>query len=77
MPSRRIAVCVEVTPKQTIASTLDSPGWCCAGRDEDAAWETLASYSGRYEPVAGQAGVSFPSTVAFDVVERVPRCAAR
>jgi hypothetical protein len=37
MPSRRIAVCVEVTPKQTIASTLDWPGWCCAGRDEDAA----------------------------------------
>ena len=34
--------------------------------------EALAGYAGRYAPVAGQAGVSFPATVAFNVVERVP-----
>jgi hypothetical protein len=34
--------------------------------------EALASYTERYAPVAEQAGVSFPSMVAFDVVERVP-----
>jgi hypothetical protein len=51
---------------------LDWPGWCRAGRDEGAALQTLASYAGRYTPVAGQARVSFPSTVAFDVIERVP-----
>jgi hypothetical protein len=72
MPSRRIAVCLEVAPKQAVASALDWPGWCRAGRDEGAALETLASYAGRYAPVAAHAGVSFPATVAFDVVERVP-----
>jgi hypothetical protein len=70
--SRRIAVCLEVTPKMSFASALDWPGWCRAGRDEDAALEALASYAERYAPVAEHAGVSFPSPVAFDVVERVP-----
>jgi len=72
MSPRRIAVCFEVTPKQTFASALDWPGWCRAGRDEGAALEALASYAERYTPVAEQAGLSVPSTVAFDVVERVP-----
>jgi hypothetical protein len=72
MPSRRIAVCLEVTPKQAVASALDWPGWCRAGRDEGAALEALASYAGRYAPVAAHAGISFPATVAFDVAERVP-----
>jgi hypothetical protein len=70
--SRRIAVCLEVTPRQTFASALDWPGWRRAGRDEDAAPEALASYAERYAPAADHAGMSFPSTVAFDVVERVP-----
>jgi hypothetical protein len=72
MPSGRIAVCLEVTPKQTLASALDWPGWCRAGRDERAALEALARYGERYAPIAERAGVSFPSTVAFDVVERMP-----
>jgi hypothetical protein len=72
MPSRRIAVFLEVSPDRTVASALDWPGWCRAARDEGAALEALASYAGRYAPVARQAGVSFPATVAFDVVEQVP-----
>jgi len=56
----------------SFASALDWPGWCRAGRDKDAALEVLASYAERYAPVAERAGVSFQSTVAFDVVERVP-----
>jgi hypothetical protein len=72
MSSRRIAVCLEVTPKQTFASALDWPGWCRAGRAERAALEALTSYAERYAPVAEQAGASLPSTVAFDVVERLP-----
>lgn len=71
-PSHRIEVCLEVTPKQAFASALEWPGWCRAGRDEGAALEVLASYAGRYAPVAAHAGVSFPSTVAFKVAERVP-----
>jgi hypothetical protein len=72
MPSHRIEVCLEVTPKQAFASALEWPGWCRAGRDEGAALEVLARYAGRYAPVAAHAGVSFPATVAFDVAERVP-----
>src|ERR1035441_8698962 len=72
MSPRRIAVCREVTPKQPFASALGWPGWCRAGRDEGAALEALASYAGRYTPVAGQAGLSVPSPAAFHVVERVP-----
>ena len=72
MPPRRIEVCLEVSPKQVFASALEWPGWCRAGRDEDAALEVLARYAGRYAPMAAHAGVSFPPTVAFDVAERVP-----
>ena len=72
MSSRRIAVCLEVTPRMSFASALDWPGWCRAGRDEGTALEVLASYAERYAPLGAHAGVSFPSTVAFDVVERVP-----
>jgi hypothetical protein len=71
MSSRRIAVCLEVTPTMTFASALDWPGWCRAGGDEAAALRALAGYAERYAPVAEQARVGFPSTVAFDVVERV------
>jgi hypothetical protein len=72
MSSRRIAVCLELTSTQTVASALDWPGWCRVGRDEGAALQTLSSYAERYAPVAEQAGVNFPSTVAFKVVERAP-----
>ena len=72
MSSPRIAVCLEVAPKQAVASALDWPGWCRAGRDEGAALAALASYAGRYAPVAAHAGVRFPAAVAFDVAERVP-----
>jgi hypothetical protein len=72
MSSGGIAVSLEVSPRMSFASALDWPGWCRAGRDESAALQMLASYAERYAPVAEQAGVSFPSAVAFDVVERVP-----
>jgi hypothetical protein len=72
MPPRRIAVCLEVTPRQAVASALDWLGWCRAGRDEQAALEALADYAGRYAPVAAHAGAHFPATVAFAVVERAP-----
>ena len=71
MSSRPIAVCIEVTPKEAFALRAGLAR-LVPGRDEGAALEALASYAGRYAPVAEQAGASFPSTVAFDVVERVP-----
>jgi hypothetical protein len=72
MSSRRDAACLEVTPEQAVASALDWPGWCRAGRDEGAALAALAGYAGRYAPVAGQARASFPATVAVEVAGRVP-----
>jgi hypothetical protein len=72
MSSGRIAVCLEVRPGMSFASALEWPGWCRGGRDESVALQALASYAERYAPVAEQAGVSLPSTVAFDVVERLP-----
>jgi Resolvase, N terminal domain len=72
MPPRRIAVCLEATPKQAFASALDWPGWCRTGRDADAALKTLASYAERDAAVAEHTEVSFPSTITFDVIERVP-----
>jgi hypothetical protein len=72
MPPRGIAVCLEVTPKETFASALDWPGWCRAGQDEGAALEVLARYAERYAPVAYLAGLRLPSAVAFDVIDRMP-----
>jgi hypothetical protein len=43
MASRRIAACLEVTPKMSFASALDWPGWCRAGRDEGEALDALAT----------------------------------
>ncbi len=63
--ARRIAVYLEVTPKQAFASALDWPGWCRASRDEGAALEALAGYARRYTPVADHAEVSFPDKVGL------------
>jgi hypothetical protein len=68
----RIAVFLEITPTQTVASALDWPGWSRAGRDENTALDVLADYAARYAPVAEQAGLGFPSTAGFEIVERVP-----
>jgi len=72
MSSARIAVCLEVAPKQSLASALDWPGWCRAGRDDASALEALASFAERYAPVAQRAGLSLPYPVVFYVLERVP-----
>jgi hypothetical protein len=71
MPSSRIAICLETSPTQAFASALDWPGWGRAGRDEASALRELDRYVGRYGSVADRAGVSLPSSIALDVVERV------
>jgi hypothetical protein len=43
MSPGRIAVSLEVAPKQGVASAPEWPGWCRAGRDEGAALRALAS----------------------------------
>lgn len=76
MSSRRIAVCIEAAPKVAVASALDWPGWSRAGRGEDAALEALAGCAERYRPVAELAGIPFPSTAVFEVVDRPPGASA-
>ena len=66
-------VYLEVGSKKVFACSLDWPGWCRSARTEEQALEALAHYAERYRPVAEEAGVRFPTSVArdFDVVERV------
>jgi hypothetical protein len=67
-------VYLEVAKSKTFACSLDWPGWCRAGKDEEAALEALGAYADRYRPVAEEAGLRFPKSAGdrFDVVERIP-----
>jgi hypothetical protein len=71
---RPTRVYLEVGTKRVFACSLDWPGWCRSGRDEDVALAALASYAPRYSPVAAAASVPFDESAGdeFDVVERVP-----
>jgi DinB superfamily len=67
-----VAVYLEVAKSRAFAGAVDWPGWCRAGRDEDAALGALFDYGPRYARVLK--GVRFtaparPSTLA--VVERL------
>jgi hypothetical protein len=67
-------VYLEVGKKRVFACSVDWPGWCRSGRDEESALEALADYTPRYAVVAKQAGKRFSSRAGddLDVVERVP-----
>jgi hypothetical protein len=70
--SPRFEVALEVGTKRTFATALDWPGWCRAGRDEDAALETLLAYAPRYSAVLGTSvrGFSPPRSLSsFEIVE--------
>jgi hypothetical protein len=63
---------LEVGEKRTFASAADWPGWCRAGKNEQAALDALAAYASRYAPVAKLAGVALPGNATdFKVVERL------
>jgi hypothetical protein len=66
-------VYLEIGTTKTFACSLDWPGWCRSGKDEDAALEALAAYTERYRPVAEEAGLRFPKSAGddFDVTERL------
>jgi hypothetical protein len=71
---RPTRVYLEVGTKRVFACSVDWPGWCRPGRDEDVALSALASYAARYAPVAAAAGIPFDEAMAdeLDVVEKVP-----
>jgi hypothetical protein len=65
-------VYLEIGAKRTFASAADWPGWCRAGKTEQAALDALAAYAPRYAAVAKLARVPFsvPAT-GLKVVERL------
>jgi hypothetical protein len=71
---RPTRVYLEVGTKRVFACSVDWPGWCRSGRDEDVALAALASYAPRYAAVAAAAGVAFDESVGdeLDVVDKVP-----
>ena len=70
--AKPIPVYLEQGAKKVFACSIDFPGWCRSGKDEEAALEALADYAPRYAEVAKVAKVAFPAkAVELEVVERV------
>jgi hypothetical protein len=69
--AKPIPVYLEAGAKKVFACSIDFPGWCRSGKDEEAALEALADYAPRYAEVAKVAKVAFPAKVEPEVVERV------
>jgi hypothetical protein len=66
-------VYLEIGTKRVFACSVDWPGWCRSGKDEDAALQSLADYAARYAVVTDLAGRRFSRSAGddLDVVERV------
>jgi hypothetical protein len=66
---------LEIGAKRTFAVALDWPGWCRAGRGEDAAIEALVEAAPRYKRTVGKAAQDFVPPAGpskLKVVARVP-----
>jgi hypothetical protein len=67
-------VYLEVGTRKVFACALDWPGWCRAGKGEEAALGALASCAPRYAAVAARAGIAFDAereAADFEVLERM------
>ena len=72
--SARVEVYLEVGSKRVFAGSLQWPGWCRSGRDQDAALEALLAYGPRYAKAVGRVEKDFepPASVSdLVVVERL------
>ncbi len=60
--------------RRSSRARVDWPGWSRAGKTEEDAIESLATYADRYGEVAHEAGIAWPKRIAddFAIVERVP-----
>lgn len=61
-------VYVEKASKRVFACALDWPGWCRAGKTEEAALASLAASAPQYALIAKQAGLPFDLRYAGDLV---------
>ncbi len=69
----KVRVAVEAAPKKVFLIALDWPGWCRAGRTEEAAIEAFLAAAPRYAPVAARAGHAVEvDAIEIDAVERLP-----
>jgi hypothetical protein len=66
-----IAVYLEEGAKRVFACAFDWPGWCRSGKNEEQAMAALKAYASRYAIVAKKAGMAFPKTDRFEIVERL------
>jgi hypothetical protein len=67
-------VYLEVTKRRTFASAIDWPGWCRAGKTEEAALDALVAYGERYAKAIGKraAALKLPESAGdIEVVERL------
>jgi hypothetical protein len=67
-------VYLEIGKKKVFACALDWPGWCRAGRDEQAALSALRAAAPRFAAACDRAGIEFDlpgATARFDIAERV------
>jgi hypothetical protein len=65
---------LEIGKKKTFAGSIEWPGWCRSGRDEDSALQALADYATRYAKVMkGQKiAIEAPADVSgFHIIERL------
>lgn len=70
--AKPIPVYIESGDKKVFACSIDFPGWCRSGKDEQQALEALADYAPRYAEVAKRAKAAFSAKgVEFEVVERI------
>jgi hypothetical protein len=71
-PRNAVPVYLEVGRKRVFAAAAEWPGWCRQGSGEQAAIEALAGAARRYAAVPKAAGIPFPRSDVFDIVERLP-----
>jgi len=74
MARKPLEVMLEEGSTKVFAAAVGWPGWCRAGKNEEAALQALADYADRFAVVAKKAKVPFDPELAADltVVERLP-----
>jgi hypothetical protein len=68
-----VEVYLEATKKRAFAGAVDWPGWCRAGRDEEAALEALIEAGPRYGRVLEGSGVRFVAPARASTLKVVER----
>jgi hypothetical protein len=74
MTDIKIPIYLEIGQKRTFACSLEWPGWCRSGKNEEAAIAALIDVAPRYAEVARNASKRFPKVERdrIEVVERIP-----